>query len=95
MLILSRRTNQRLVIGDNIEITVVELKDGHVRLGISAPKDVPVHRKELLDQIAAENIEAAASTSLPQLPEEACAAEQRPTQASLLERISISRKEGQ
>ena len=61
MLILSRRTNQRLLIGDSIEITVVELRDGHVRLGINAPKSVPVYRAELLEQIAAENVVAVAS----------------------------------
>ena len=65
MLILSRKTNQRVVIGDTIEITVVEMRDGHVRLGITAPKNVPVYRKELLEQIVAENVEAAASQSLP------------------------------
>jgi len=64
MLILSRKTDQRLVIGDTIEITVVELRDGHVRLGITAPKNVPVYRKELLEQIVAENVEAAASAQL-------------------------------
>jgi carbon storage regulator len=96
MLILSRRTDQRLVIGDNIEITVVELKDGHVRLGITAPKNVPVHRKELLDQIAAENMEAAASASLPDASAGSDAVEPRPTaaQASMLERLSAGGTDG-
>ncbi|MDO8585752.1 MAG: carbon storage regulator CsrA [Armatimonadota bacterium] len=61
MLVLSRRTNQRLLIGDSIEITVVELRDGHVRLGITAPKSVPVYRAELLEEITAENVAAVAS----------------------------------
>jgi carbon storage regulator len=65
MLVLSRRMNQCLTIGDSIEITVVEIRDGHVRLGISAPRSVPVYRKELLDQIAAENAEAAESAHVP------------------------------
>ena len=53
--------NQRLIIGDSIEITVVELRDGHVRLGVTAPKTVSVYRSELLEQIAAENTAAVAS----------------------------------
>jgi len=63
VLILSRKVDQRIVIGGGIEITVVEVRNGHVRLGISAPRDVPVHRKELVDQVAAENIEAAKSAA--------------------------------
>jgi carbon storage regulator len=58
MLILARKVGQKIVIGGDIEITVVEVRGDHVRLGITAPRDVAVHRKELLDQIAAENLEA-------------------------------------
>ena len=47
MLVLSRRRDQTLVIGDNVEVTVLEIKGGQVRLGISAPKAVPVHRGEI------------------------------------------------
>jgi carbon storage regulator len=68
MLILSRRTNQRLFIGDSIQITVVEVRDGHVRLGITAPKNVSVFREELLDELAAENREAVLSSSTVDLP---------------------------
>jgi carbon storage regulator len=64
MLILSRRTSQRLFIGDSIEITVVEVRDGHVRLGITAPKSVPVYREELLDEVMAENREAVLSAQI-------------------------------
>jgi carbon storage regulator len=64
MLILSRKTNQSLVIGESIEITVVEVRDGHVRLGISAPRTVPVYRKELIVEVAAENLEAAATAQI-------------------------------
>lgn len=97
MLILSRRTDQRIIIGNDIEITVVELRDGHVRLGITAPKNVQVHRKELLDQIAAENIEAAASASLPDMSQDSDAAEQRPAaaQATTVERLCANGKEEQ
>lgn len=58
MLILARKVGQRIVIGGEIEITVVEVRGDHVRLGITAPRTVAVHRKELLEQIAAENLQA-------------------------------------
>lgn len=48
---LSRKINQSIIIGDNITITVVSLQGDKVRLGISAPKDIPVHRKEVYDTI--------------------------------------------
>ena len=47
MLVLSRRRDQTLVIGDNVEVTVLEIKGGQVRLGINAPKAIPVHRGEI------------------------------------------------
>lgn len=51
MLILSRKIDQRIMIGDNITITVCEMRDGKVRLGIDAPKDITVHREEVDDKI--------------------------------------------
>ena len=51
MLILSRKTNESIVIADNIVITVVEVRHDKVRLGIEAPKEVPVHRREIYDKI--------------------------------------------
>jgi carbon storage regulator len=65
VLILSRKVDQRIVIGGGIEITVVEVRNGHVRLGISAPRSVPVHRKELVEQVVAENIQALGSAVAP------------------------------
>lgn len=50
MLILSRKVGQRICIGDDIEILVVEISENQVRLGVDAPKKVPVYRKELLEQ---------------------------------------------
>ena len=47
LLVLSRRRDQTLVIGDNVEVTVLEIKGGQVRLGINAPKAVSVHRGEI------------------------------------------------
>jgi carbon storage regulator len=51
MLILSRKKNESIVINDDITITVVEIRGDKVRLGIDAPKEVPVRRKELHDAI--------------------------------------------
>ena len=49
MLVLSRKRDERIVIGDNIVITIVEVRGDKVRLGIDAPAEVPVHRQEVLD----------------------------------------------
>lgn len=51
MLVLSRRKNEAIIIHDDISITVVDIQGDKVRLGISAPKEVPVHRKEVYDAI--------------------------------------------
>ena len=59
MLVLSRHKNQTIMIGDNIEITVVDIRGDKVRLGISAPGKIPVHRKEVYEAIKLENKEAA------------------------------------
>ena len=53
MLVLTRRLNQSIRIGDNVEITVVEIRGDQIRLGINAPKDVDVHRKEVYLEIQA------------------------------------------
>ena len=51
MLVLSRKTNESIVIRDDIVITVMETRRDKVRLGIEAPKDVPVHRREVYEAI--------------------------------------------
>ncbi|HEX9745807.1 MAG TPA: carbon storage regulator CsrA [bacterium] len=51
MLILSRKTEEKVVIAGNIEITVVEIRGDTVKLGINAPKDVKIYRSELVDAI--------------------------------------------
>jgi carbon storage regulator len=51
MLVLSRKRDERIVIGDNIVITVVDVRGDKVRLGIEAPSEVPVHRQEVLDAL--------------------------------------------
>ncbi len=54
MLILTRRSNETIRIGNDIQITVLGTSGGKVRIGIAAPKDVPVHRQEVYEQIQAE-----------------------------------------
>lgn len=51
MLILTRRTGESLIIGDNVTITVLEVKGSQVRIGINAPKSVSVHREEVYKKI--------------------------------------------
>ncbi len=58
MLVLTRKLHQSIVIGDGIEVVVLEVRGEQVRLGIKAPKDVAVHRKEIYDQIQQENLNA-------------------------------------
>lgn len=59
MLVLSRQRDQTIMIGDDVEITVVDIRGDKVRLGINAPAAIPVHRKEVYDAIKRENREAA------------------------------------
>ena len=58
MLALSRKKNEAIIINNNIEITVLEVKGDQVKIGISAPKEVPVYRKEVYLQIQQANKEA-------------------------------------
>jgi carbon storage regulator len=58
MLILARKENQSIMIGDDIEITIVNIKGDHVKVGISAPTDIKVYRKEIFEEIQKANIEA-------------------------------------
>jgi carbon storage regulator len=59
MLVLSRQRDQTIMIGDDIEITVVDIRGDKVRLGINAPSEIPVHRKEVYEAIKRENRAAA------------------------------------
>jgi carbon storage regulator len=59
MLVLSRQRAETIMIGDDIEVTVVDIRGDKVRLGITAPREVSVHRKEVYDAIRRENRAAA------------------------------------
>ncbi len=69
MLALSRKKNEALVINNNIEITVLEIKGEQVKLGISAPRDVPVYRREVYVQIQEANKEAVNADGIENLKE--------------------------
>jgi carbon storage regulator len=55
VLILTRKRNERIMIGDSIEVIVVDIKGEQVQLGINAPKEIPVHRREVYEAIVREN----------------------------------------
>lgn len=61
MLILSRKDNESIIINGNIEVKIISSENGRVRIGIDAPQNVEIHRKEVFDQIMSENRSAAQS----------------------------------
>ena len=61
MLALSRKINESIMIGNDIEITVLEVKGDQIKIGINAPKSVPIYRKEIYLQIQESNKDAAQS----------------------------------
>jgi len=61
MLVLARRLNESIMIGDEIEIVVIDIKGDQVKLGIKAPRKITVHRKEIYQEIKQENIAAMGS----------------------------------
>jgi carbon storage regulator len=66
MLVLARRLNESIMIGDEIEVVVIDIKGDQVKLGIRAPKRVTVHRKEIYEEIRKENIAAMESKLKPE-----------------------------
>ena len=63
MLVLTRKPNESVIIGDTIAVTVLAVEGEQVKLGITAPKEVAVHRREVYEQIRKANVEAAQSSS--------------------------------
>jgi carbon storage regulator len=63
MLVLTRKTNQSIMIGDDVEISVLAVSRDKIRLGITAPRDVPVFRKEVYLSIKSEQVGAAGGAS--------------------------------
>ncbi len=61
MLVLSRRSGESIIINDNVEVKSVEIKGDYVKVGITAPRSIPVHRKEIFEAIQRENARAAQS----------------------------------
>jgi len=62
MLVLTRKENESIMIGDSIEVKVLDLKENQVKIGVVAPRSVAVHRMEVYQAIQDENAEAAAQT---------------------------------
>jgi carbon storage regulator len=58
MLVVTRKLGESILIGDNIEVSVTKIEDGSVKIGISAPKEMVILRKELYKEVESENIEA-------------------------------------
>lgn len=56
MLVLSRKINQSIVLGDDIEIVITDIGDDKVKIGIKAPKNLKIFRKELMDELREENV---------------------------------------
>jgi carbon storage regulator len=65
VLVLTRKKEQTIIIGDNIEVTIVDIQGDQVRIGINAPKNITIHRKEVYLEIQDENRRAAAFKGVP------------------------------
>ena len=61
MLILTRKLGESIVIGDNIKVTITDIRNGQIKLGITAPKDVTVNREEVVKEIKGGNVLSSAS----------------------------------
>ena len=66
MLVLSRQRDESIMIGDDVEIIIVDVRGDKVRLGITAPKNIPVHRREIYDAIQREKTEKKESDTQPE-----------------------------
>lgn len=63
MLVVTRKYGQKIIIGDNIELTILDIKGDQVRIGINAPKNIPILRQEVYEEITRTNKEAAVAHS--------------------------------
>jgi carbon storage regulator len=61
MLVLTRRPGESIVVGQDIVVTVIEIKGGQVRIGIDAPREIDVYREEIYEQVRQENLNAVAN----------------------------------
>ncbi len=64
MLVLTRKKDEAILIGDDIEIIITEISEDRVKIGIQAPKSMKIFRKELIKQVEDENIKSASSTGI-------------------------------
>ena len=64
MLVLTRRPGESIIVGENIVVTVIEIKGGQVRIGIDAPREVDVYREEIYEQVKQENLSAIANVDV-------------------------------
>ena len=64
MLVLSRKKDEKIIIGDNIELMVIDIRGDKVRLGINAPKEITVHRQEVYDAIKRQEAEQKSDASV-------------------------------
>lgn len=64
MLVLTRKENESIMIGDDIEVKLLDLRENQVKIGIVAPRHIPVHRREVYLAIQAENEQAASASKI-------------------------------
>jgi len=69
MLIITRRPGEKIMVGDDVVVEVIEVSGSSVRIGIAAPKSIPVYREEIWEAVKAEN-QAAAAAEVDQLPDD-------------------------
>ncbi len=74
MLVLSRQRDESIIIGDNVVVTIVDVRGDKVRLGIEAPREISVHRREVYEAIQRENQQAAriAPEDARRVPDDSC-----------------------